>query len=214
MVRGKREPLHYVSEGWRRLLRLDKRVRLQNIHKNREVKNVKAERIPALIGLVLIILLAFLIVWQADILGVSAGRLEQDAREKQGIAGGWEMAQAINEDICAMLFYDDKRKEYAYSIYLSKDGFSYGYFFRQGGTDTYMEEGVKGVVFENKGIALLSMNEDRVCKIVVGDKADGKVIQVDAEAPFAVVLPIGGGTITLYDAQENIVTLYDMLTGA
>ena len=45
-----------------------------------EVADVKAEKIPLLLGIILIILLAFLIVWQADMLGVSAGRLEQDAR--------------------------------------------------------------------------------------------------------------------------------------
>lgn len=186
---------------------------MKNIHENREVKNVKAERIPALMGLVVIVLLAFLIVWKADILGVSPGRLEQDARERQGVAGDWEMAKAIDKDICAMLFYDEDRKEYAYSIYLSKEGLSYGYFFRQGGTDAYMEEGVKGVVFENKGIALLSLNEEKVCKIVLGDKSEGKVILVDAGEPFAAVLPVGCGEITLYDAQDNIVTLYDTFTG-
>lgn len=42
---------------------------------------MKVEKIPALIGLVLIILLAFLIIWQAGIFGVSKGRLEQDARD-------------------------------------------------------------------------------------------------------------------------------------
>ena len=45
-----------------------------------------------------------------------------------------------------MLFYDEEKENYAYSIYLTKEGLSYGYFYRQGGTDAYMEEGVKGVV--------------------------------------------------------------------
>ncbi len=175
---------------------------------------MKVEKIPALIGLVLIVLLAFLIIWQAGIFGVSKGRLEQDAREKQGVERGWEMAQAVNEDMCAMLFYDEEKENYAYSIYLTREGLSYGYFYRQGGTDAYMEEGVKGVVFEDKGIALLSLNEDKVCKIVVDDSVKQETIQVDAEEPFAIVLPIECGAITMYDAQENVVTLYDTFTGA
>ena len=73
---------------------------------------------------------------------------------------------------------------------------------------------MKGVVFEDKGIALLSLNEDKVCKIVVDSNADQKTIQVNAEEPFAVVLPIECGAITMYDAQGNIVTLYDTFTGA
>lgn len=175
---------------------------------------MKVEKIPALIGLVLIILLAFLIIWQAGIFGVSKSRLEQDAREKQDVEKGWEMAQAVNEDMCAMLFYDEERENYAYSIYLTREGLSYGYFYRQGGTDAYMEEGVKGIVFEDKGIALLSLNEDKVCKIVVDDNVKQETIQVDARQPFALVLPIECGAITMYDAQDNVVTLYDTFTGA
>ena len=178
-----------------------------------EVADVKAEKIPLLLGIILIILLAFLIVWQADMLGVSAGRLEQDARENQEIGSSWEMAQAVNDDMCAMLFYDEEKDDCAYSIYLSRDGFSFGYFFRQGGFDPYMADSVKGNVFEDKGIALLSLNEDGVCKIVVDNDTEEKVISVDPEEPFAVVLPVDCGAITMYDAQENIVTLYDTYTG-
>ena len=178
-----------------------------------EVADVKAEKIPLLLGIILIILLAFLIVWQADMLGVSAGRLEQDARENQEIGSSWEMAQAVNDDMCAMLFYDEEKDDCAYSIYLSRDGFAFGYFFRQGGFDPYMADSVKGIVFEDKGIALLSLNEDGVCKIVVDNDTEEKVISVDPEEPFAVVLPVDCGAITMYDAQENIVTLYDTYTG-
>ena len=178
-----------------------------------EVADVKAEKIPLLLGIILIILLAFLIVWQADMLGVSAGRLEQDARENQEIGSSWEMAQAVNDDMCAMLFYDEEKDDCAYSIYLSRDGFSFGYFVRQGGFDPYMADSVKGIVFEDKGIALLSLNEDGVCKIVVDNDTEEKVISVDPEEPFAVVLPVDCGAITMYDAQENIVTLYDTYTG-
>ena len=77
-----------------------------------------------------------------------------------------------------------------------------------------MEEGVKGLVFENKGIALLSLNEDKVCKIVVDNSVEKKTIQVDSNEPFAIVLPIDCSAITMYDAQENVVTLYDSFTGA
>lgn len=178
-----------------------------------EVINVKAEKIPLLLGIVLIILLAFLIVWQADVLGVSASRLEQDARENQDIKSDWEMAQAVNDDMCAMLFYDEEKDDCAYSIYLSREGFSYGYFFRQGGSDPYMADSVKGIVFEDKGIALLSMNEDGVCKIVVDNDVEENVINVNPEEPFAVVLPADCSAITMYDSQENIVTLYDTDTG-
>ncbi len=187
---------------------------MPKIRKNREVGDVKVEKIPVLIGMMLIVLLAFLIIWQAGIFGVSKDKLEQDAREKQHIASNWEMTQAVDDDICAMLFYDENKDNYAYSIYLTRGGISWGYFYRQGGTDAYMEEGVKGVVFEDKGIALLSLNEDKVCKIVVSNNVEERTIQLDDEEPFAIVLPVDCSSIIMYDAQENVVTLYDTFTGA
>lgn len=174
---------------------------------------MKTEKLALFSGCILIVLLAFLIVWQADVLGVSAARLEQDARENQKIENGWEVTQGINDDMCAMLFYDQDRDSCAYSIYLSRDGMSFGYFYGQGGYDPYMADGVKGVIFQNKGVALLSMNEDRVCRIVTHNSVTEKVIQVNPSEPFAVVLPIDCGEITMYDAQDNVVTLYDTYTG-
>lgn len=174
---------------------------------------MKMHKISMIAGCLLIILLAFLIVWQADILGVSEEKLEQDARKTQNIENSWEVAQDINEDMCAMLFYDEDKDACTYSIYLSRDGISYGYFFWQGGVDAYMVESVKGLKFEDKGIALLSLNQDKVSKVVVDKDATEEVIAVDPDKPFAIVLPVNCGEITIYDEQENIVTLYNTYTG-
>lgn len=170
---------------------------------------MKTEKIPILVGVVLIILLAFLIVWKADILGVSGSRLEQDAREKQNVQRDWELAQAINEDICAMLFYDEDRQKYVYSIYLTREGLSYGYFYTEGGSDSQMEEKVKGIAFEDKGIVLLSLNQDNICKVVIGNGVANETIPVDSTKPFALVLSEDCSEIAMYDAQDNIVTSYD-----
>lgn len=174
---------------------------------------MKIEKISIAAGVILIAVLACLIVWQADVLGVSGGKLEQDARKNQNIESSWDVVQDINENMCAMLFFDEDMDDCAYSIYLSREGMSFGYFFGQGGFDAYMSDGVKGVIFEDKGIALLSMNHDNVSKVVVDDTAGEKVISVDPHKPFAIVLPIDCGEITIYDEQDNIVTLYDTYTG-
>lgn len=167
---------------------------------------MKAEKISIMLGILVIILLAFLIVWNADILGVSAGRLEQDARETQEINSEWEAVQAVNENICALLFYNEDKSNCIFSVYLAREGMSYGYFFREGGADGFIVDGVRGMIYEDKGIALLSLNADKVSKIVV-DGAES--IEVDPAKPFAVVLPVDCGEITLYDARGNAVTLYD-----
>ncbi len=178
-----------------------------NIHQ--EAESVKSEKIPMLAGIVLIILLAFLIVWKADILGVAETRLEQDAREKLKVESGWEVAQAVNKDISAMLFYDQDGQESKYAIYLTREGLSYGYFYTQGGSDIQKTEKVKGIVFEDKGIVLMSLNQDKVCKIVIENEGKEETIQVDCQKPFAMVLPVDCSEIVMYDEQENIVTLYD-----
>lgn len=171
---------------------------------------MKVEKISLSLGLVVIILLAVVIVWKADIIGVAECKLVEDARESQHIENDWEVAQAVNEDMCAMLFYDEETDDCTYSIYLSREeGMSSGYFFSQGGKDAYMAEDVKALIFEGRGIAVMSMNVDGVSKIVTANQT----IQIDPEKPFAVLFPIDCGDITLYDEGENIVTLYDTYTG-
>lgn len=170
---------------------------------------VKAESICGLLGVLVIILLAFVIVWNANIIGVAAGSLERDAREEQEIADDWEMAQAVNEEMCAMLFYDEETRDYTYSIYMKKDGTSYGYFFSQGGKDPYIGESVRGMIFDDVGIALLSMNADRVSRIEVDNGVTERTIEIDPVKPFVVVIPLNSGEITMYNPQGDVVTLYD-----
>lgn len=174
---------------------------------------MKTERMFIFLGALLIILLAFLIVWQVGIFGVSQGRVEQDARESQKINSKWEVAQDANEDLCALLFYDEDKDEYTYSIYLSENGISFGYFFREGGSYPYIEEGVQGIIYEDKGIALLSLNEDKVNKIVTDNHVKEETILVNPLEPFAIMLPVDCGEITMYDSMGNIVTLYDTYKG-
>ena len=170
---------------------------------------VKIEKICGFLGVLVIVLLAFVIIWNANVIGVAAGSLEKDARAEQNIAGDWKMAQAVNDDLCAMLFYDEETRDYKYSIYMKKEGTAYGYFFSQGGSDAYIGEGVRGMVFDDKGIALLSMNEDQVCKIEIDDNMTEQTIEINPTKPFVVVIPVNSGEITMYDSLGNVVTLYD-----
>lgn len=175
---------------------------------------MKKEKLFLFSGALLIVLLAFLIIWQAGIFGVSRARLEQDARESQEISSNWKVAQSVNDELCAMLFYDEDKEDYTYSIYLTRDGISRGYFFREGGSAyPYIEEGVQGIIYEDKGIALMSLNDDRVSRIVIDNNVTEETIEVNPMEPFAVVLPVNCGEITMYDSMGNIVTLYDTYKG-
>ena len=169
---------------------------------------MKAEKISIIIGILVIILLGILIIMNLGIIGVSKNRLEQDARKKQDISSDWQVAQDVNGDMSVMLFYNEEQNECRYAVYMTHDGISYGYFLIDGGVDGFLIDSSRSVIYEDRGIALLSMNKDNVCRIEVESGAM-EVIQVDPTKPFAVALPINCGEITLYDAQGNIVTLYD-----
>lgn len=182
-----------------------------------EVKHVKKEKmsmikISMVTGILVIILLAVLIIMNLGIVGVSQNRLEQAARKDQDISSDWKMVQDINEDMCIMLFYNEAKSDCRYSVYETRDGISYGYFFIDGGVDGFMIDSARSMVYEDRGIVLLSMNRDKVCRIEVESAAAG-TIQVDPSKPFAVLLPINCGEITMYDAQGEIVMLYDSFAG-
>lgn len=182
-----------------------------------EVKHVKKEKmsmikISMVTGILVIILLAVLIIMNLGIVGVSQNRLEQAARKEQNISSDWQMVQDVNEDMCIMLFYNEAKSDCRYSVYETHDGISYGYFFIDGGVDGFMIDSARSMVYEDRGIVLLSMNRDKVCRIEVESAATG-TIQVDPSKPFAVLLPVNCGEITMYDAQGEIVMLYDSFAG-
>lgn len=169
---------------------------------------MKAEKISMILGAVVIVFLAAAIVSKAGIIGISRGRLEENARKTQDIDSSWRVAQDANDGLCAMLFYDADRENYKYSVYLAGENLSYGYFLRDGGIYPFVEEGVHGLIYEDRGIALLSPNEEEISRIVLSNRT----IDVNPDEPFAVVLPIDCGEIALYDRQGSIVTFYDTYT--
>ena len=177
-----------------------------------KAKKISMIKISMLIGILVIILLGILIIMNLGIVGVSKNRLEQNARKKQDIGSDWQMVQDVNEDMCVMLFYNEAKSDCRYSVYATRDGISYGYFFVDGGVDGFMIDSSRSVIYEDRGVVLLSMNKDKVCKIEVESGVTG-AIQVDSSKPFAIVLPVNCGEITMYDAQGNVVMLYDTFAG-
>lgn len=169
---------------------------------------MKADKILMTIGLAVILVLGGLILYKGDMIGVSGQNIEQNARKEQNVDAGWEVAQAVDEKLGAVLFYDEAAEQYCYSVYLKKNQPSVGYFYREGGNDPYIEEGVRCVVYEDTGMALLSLNREKVASIVVADQNGKETIQVDPNAPFTVVLPLDCQEIAMFDAAGNDVSVY------
>ena len=70
-------------------------------------------------------------------------------------------------------------------------------------------ESVRGMIYDDKGIALLSMNEDKVSRIEVDNSGTDTVIDIDPTKPFVVVVPVNSGEITMYNSLGDVVSLYD-----
>ncbi len=162
-----------------------------------------------IIAIVMSTLLIYLLLFTFDIFGVSDSKLEQDARSSQYIDKSWAVAKSVNDKIGAMIFYDEQMQDSVFSIYLNRNGFSFGYFFYAGGSVGAISDGVAEFTYTNNGSALLSMNTNKVEKIVFGNKEISPIL-VEPMKPFAVVLPDNCDSFTIYDINGKIipVTVY------
>lgn len=143
----------------------------------------------------------FLLFYRGDI-GVSRSRVERDARSGHHIAEDWHVAADSTDRLYAMVFYPENRSDHTFSIYIDRDGLSFGYFFRGGGSIAGPDDGVvEYIVGDCPDRAFISMNRARVCRIEVDDGVAPYTIGVDSAAPFAVILPVNCGIVTLYDVE-------------
>ncbi len=167
------------------------------------------KRLRIIITVVVSILFITLLLYNLGIIGVTASRLEQDARKNQHIVKSWSVEKAVSDNIGAMIFYGDHSDESVYSIYLNRKGFSLGYFFYTGGSEGAIADGVAEFTFLDYGSLLLSMNRDKVKTIVFGNK-DISPILVDPTKPFTVILPDNCESFELYDVNGKSipVTVY------
>lgn len=156
------------------------------------------------IGISLIII--FLVFFLNNDVGIHQSKVEKDARKSQKIAQSWEVAKDSSKSMVAMFFYDESLSQHIFSIYVNRNGFSFGYFFRGGGSiGTTMDDIIEFKVEDCKDSAYLSMNKHEVSEIKIEKGKDIETIEGDSNKPFAVVLPAGGCIITFYDINGNVI---------
>jgi hypothetical protein len=164
------------------------------------------KRLKLMIAVVVSALFIYLLIYSSGILGVTASKLEQDARSSQHIDKSWSVEKAVSDNIGAMIFYGEQSDESVFSIYLNRNGFSFGYFFYAGGSAGAIADGVAEFTYLDYGSSLLSMNRDKVEKIVFGNK-DIAPILVDPTKPFAVILPDNCESFDLYDINGKSIPI-------
>ncbi len=137
-------------------------------------------------------------------IGVPAGRLVQDIRRSQKIEADWTVNGNVTDTMAAYIAYPSDRGDHTFSVYVNRPGLSFGYFFRYGGSLSQVERSVAVYTVEGYGEkAYLSMNTAQVDRVEIDDGNGVQVIALDADKPFALVLPMGAGAVVFYDIEGN-----------
>lgn len=77
--------------------------------------------------------------------------IESNARQFQDVSDNWIITQETTDKVSAMLFYPEDHSDFIYSIYLNKPGYSFGYFFRIGGTISEIKNSIVVIMPYNAG---------------------------------------------------------------
>ena len=176
----------------------DQEVLKMEMSRNREI---------VLIGIAACAILALIIILLTGVIGISANNITQDARKSQKIDGAWDMSGSSNNAMAAMIFYNETLDDHTFSLYLDRGGLSFGYFFREGGSNSTIENGILMLEYGTNGSAIFSMNKERVGRIEHSDGGDLAEIYVDPSRPFAVVLPANHGSVKLFSDSGNDVPI-------
>jgi hypothetical protein len=148
----------------------------------------------------------FLILYFNNNIGIYKSNIEKDARISQKIDDSWKVEKSTTDAMSAMLFYNENLSDYIFSIYVNRDGLSFGYFFRGGGSIVAENEGIAEYKIEGYyEKAYLSMNRQQVSKIEIDNGNTIKIINIDYTKPFAIILPDGKGTIKFHNKDGDIV---------
>ena len=139
--------------------------------------------------------------------GISAGHLEADARKSQHIDEQWSVVSAVDDHLAGLLFYDETKADFVFSVYINRPGVSFGYDFRSGGSIGEIMRSVKAYDYQTSCL-LLSMNMPQAAVIVLNEGMENETaVEIDPNEPFAYVLPEGTETLVLYDRQGQMVPL-------
>ena len=136
-------------------------------------------------------------------IGLNESLIESEARESQKIDKDWLNVKETNNDISALLFYDEALKKHTFSIYLNKPGFSYGYSFKHGGSSSTIDSGVKGYSYGAYGMVIMSMNRKNISQIKLENKETLEIVKLDPVKPFVILVPETIEKVSLLDIEGD-----------
>ncbi len=141
-------------------------------------------------------------------IGVKREGIEADARKSQKIPEGYLSVGDVSDNIGAYIFYPEDRTGHTFSIYLNRPGFSFGYFFRLGGSTPLESDYIAHFSClkypEINEEIYLSLNKTGAVRMEVDDGNSVKTTEINGE-PFVFILPANAGSVRFYDADGNII---------
>lgn len=141
-----------------------------------------------------VLVLLLLILPMSGFLGVRSSMLEEEARFSHSIEDSWLCATGeATDQMAAMLFYSPEHDDFTYSVYVNRPGFSFGWFFRGGGSTVEVEEDIAEFSVEGyTSRAYVSMNARRIERVLFGNDT---MLELDPDEPFAIVVPPEWGSV-------------------
>lgn len=163
------------------------------------MKNI-GKYLGVLAGFMLLILI---FLYNNSAIGTYKTNVEKDARVSQRIPDDWQVAKAETKRISSMLFYDDSEEKYIISIYVSNQGFSFGYFFLYATTGRIIND---DLVLKMKGFGekiYMSMNKQQIAKIEINTSKGVERMEIDNSKPFTIILSANSEILKMYDIDGN-----------
>lgn len=149
----------------------------------------------------------FVVLWSNNIVGLAACQLEGDIRKEQKVNSSWEVCGQVGKTMAAYVSYPQNGMDAVFSIYQNRPGFSFGYFFRGGGS---VQRGICAYRLEGATErAFLSANQQQINRLELDNGQQKQVINLDSSKPFALVVPANSGTVTFYDVNGQPVEFFE-----
>ena len=149
----------------------------------------------------------FFFAYSSGAIGLSLRQLDKEAANISFATGQLKSVRVVDDNLCVRLLYNEALDNYEYSIYVNRDGFSFGYFFVSA-SDAKIKDDVALFEYEDK-IILISLNKVGVAEIHHdGIQHSSKYYKDPAEPFLEVISPADSPeTITLYDSDGEIIPL-------
>ena len=141
--------------------------------------------------------------------GISASRLEADIRKEQKIPDDWTVEGNASNTMAAYVSYSPDKSSHTASVYVDRPRISSGYFFRfSGPASTASRDITAFTVKDYNEAAFVSMNAKQIFQVEIGDGDNIRVIDIDPNKPFAIVLPLNEGSICFYNLDGECIEYY------